>query len=185
MASSATITSGPLIDGTVFIALPSWLRIEVPAILALDGRQYHTLFRLGDRNREDFLSTILFLVPYRYGLSWLEPRDPPPTNKNVGCVSIGRSPITDVTIPGLAGVDLVVEYHSCKRLLFSGQAATMDLLEDACSKGYDLFLLLKPVHPSEFLVGIRARWGSDAAGTTHGLRDRDRRELRQRHAATA
>jgi hypothetical protein len=66
-------------------------------------------------------------------------------------------PITDVTILGLSGVRLAVQYHSCKTLLFSGQAATMDLLEDARGKGYGFFLLLKPIHLSEFLAGMRAR----------------------------
>jgi DNA-binding response OmpR family regulator len=65
--------------------------------------------------------------------------------------------ITDVTIPGLSGVDLAVQYHSCKTLLFSGQAATIDLFENARSNGSDFFLLLKPDHPSEFLAGMRAR----------------------------
>jgi hypothetical protein len=43
---------------------------------------------------------------------------------------------------------------NCKILLFSGQAATSDLLEDARAQGYDFRLLQKPVHPSEFLFEI-------------------------------
>jgi hypothetical protein len=41
-----------------------------------------------------------------------------------------------------------------RRLLFSGQAATLDLLEGARAQGYDFRLLQKPVHPSEFLSEI-------------------------------
>jgi hypothetical protein len=46
------------------------------------------------------------------------------------------------------------QYPNCKILLFSGQAATLDLLESARAQGYDFRLLQKPVHPSEFLFEI-------------------------------
>jgi DNA-binding NtrC family response regulator len=66
--------------------------------------------------------------------------------------------ISDVAMPGISGVDLAIQiraqYPSCKILLFSGQAATLDLLEDARAQGYDFRLLQKPVHPSEFLSEI-------------------------------
>jgi DNA-binding NtrC family response regulator len=68
--------------------------------------------------------------------------------------------ISDVAIamPGISGVDLAIQlraqYPRCKILLFSGQATTMDLLEDARAQGYDFRLLQKPVHPSEFLYEI-------------------------------
>jgi hypothetical protein len=39
--------------------------------------------------------------------------------------------------------------------LFLGQAARMDLLEDARAQGHDFDLLLKPVPPTEFLFEIR------------------------------
>jgi CheY-like chemotaxis protein len=59
--------------------------------------------------------------------------------------------ISDVAMPGISGVDLAiqmrVQYPRCKILLFSGQAATMDLLEDARAQGHDFDLLLKPVPP--------------------------------------
>jgi len=67
--------------------------------------------------------------------------------------------ITDVVMPGLSGVDLAIairgEYPQCKVLLFSGQAATADLLESARLKGYDFELLSKPIHPTEFLRKIK------------------------------
>jgi hypothetical protein len=43
---------------------------------------------------------------------------------------------------------------NCKILLFSGQAATLDLLEGARTRGYDFRLLQKPVYPAEFLSEI-------------------------------
>ena len=61
-------------------------------------------------------------------------------------------------MPGLSGVDLAIQmgaqYPKCKILLFSGQAATLDLLEDARAQGHDFHLLLKPVHPTELLAEI-------------------------------
>jgi CheY-like chemotaxis protein len=66
--------------------------------------------------------------------------------------------ISDVAMPGISGIDLAIQmraqYPNCKILLFSGQAATLDLLESARAQGYDFRLLQKPVHPSEFLFEI-------------------------------
>ena len=66
--------------------------------------------------------------------------------------------ISDVAMPGISGIDLAIQmraqYTNCKILLFSGQAATSDLLENARAQGYDFRLLQKPVHPSEFLFEI-------------------------------
>jgi DNA-binding NtrC family response regulator len=61
-------------------------------------------------------------------------------------------------MPDISGVDLAIQmkiqYPECKVLLFSGQAATQDLLEDARSQGHDFQLLLKPVHPSVMLSRV-------------------------------
>jgi DNA-binding NtrC family response regulator len=69
--------------------------------------------------------------------------------------------ISDVAMPGLSGIDLAIQmraqYPGCKILLFSGHAATLDLFEDACNRGHDFHLLLKPVHPSKLLSEIGAR----------------------------
>jgi hypothetical protein len=46
------------------------------------------------------------------------------------------------------------QYPTCKILLFSGQAATLDLLEDARAQGHDFDLLLKPVPPTELLFEV-------------------------------
>jgi CheY-like chemotaxis protein len=67
--------------------------------------------------------------------------------------------ISDVAMPGISGIDLAIQmraqYPTCKVLLFSGQAATFDLLEDARARGHDFDLLLKPVPPTEFLLEVR------------------------------
>jgi CheY-like chemotaxis protein len=68
--------------------------------------------------------------------------------------------ISDVAMPGLSGIDLAIQmkaqYPECKILLFSGQAATLDLLEDARNQGHSFQLLEKPVHPSVMLSSIGA-----------------------------
>jgi DNA-binding response OmpR family regulator len=64
--------------------------------------------------------------------------------------------ISDVTMPGLSGVDLAIQMRAqhpkCKIMLFSGQAASLDLLENARAQGHDFHFLLKPVHPSALLA---------------------------------
>jgi CheY-like chemotaxis protein len=66
--------------------------------------------------------------------------------------------ISDVAMPGLSGVDLAIQmrlqHPGCKVLLFSGQAATWDFLEDARRQGHDFQLLEKPVHPSTTLSRV-------------------------------
>ena len=67
--------------------------------------------------------------------------------------------ISDVIMPEMNGIELAVQFKSkypnCKILLFSGQAATVDLLESARSEGYDFALLEKPIHPSDLLAAIK------------------------------
>jgi DNA-binding response OmpR family regulator len=66
--------------------------------------------------------------------------------------------ISDVVMPGLNGIDLGVEVRAlvpdCKVLLFSGQAATVDLLGDPRYAAHNFVLLHKPVHPRELLSHI-------------------------------
>lgn len=66
--------------------------------------------------------------------------------------------ISDVVMPGMTGIDLAIALkHSipaCKILLFSGQAATVDLLEHARRLGHDFTTLTKPVHPTDMLRRI-------------------------------
>ena len=67
--------------------------------------------------------------------------------------------ITDVVMPELSGIDLAIRIRelnpACKVLLFSGQAATVDLLEQARAKGHNFQVLSKPTHPSELLRKVR------------------------------
>lgn len=67
--------------------------------------------------------------------------------------------ISDVMMPGMTGIDLAIHFRKaqpdCKVLLFSGQAATADLLKKAREHGYDFDLLSKPVHPADLLAKLR------------------------------
>jgi CheY-like chemotaxis protein len=67
--------------------------------------------------------------------------------------------ISDVMMPEMTGVELAIaiknEYPECKILLFSGQAATADLLEAARTQGHEFHLLTRPVHPADLLQSIR------------------------------
>jgi DNA-binding NtrC family response regulator len=71
--------------------------------------------------------------------------------------------ISDVTMPGLSGIDLAIQlkarHPNCKIMLFSGYAAASDLLEDARNQGHDFTLLGKPIHPAELLSKVTLALG--------------------------
>lgn len=67
--------------------------------------------------------------------------------------------ISDVIMADLNGIDAAIRIREqlphIKILLFSGQAATADLLEKARSQGYEFEILAKPVHPQDLLSRLR------------------------------
>jgi len=67
--------------------------------------------------------------------------------------------LSDVMMgPGMDGTELaiatVAAFPGCKVLLFSGHAATRDLLEKARGAGHSFTLLTKPLHPADLLARI-------------------------------
>ena len=67
--------------------------------------------------------------------------------------------ISDVVMPLLSGIELAIQLReicpNCKVLLFSGQAATVGMLEKARTSGHNFEVLAKPVHPADLLLKIR------------------------------
>ena len=67
--------------------------------------------------------------------------------------------ISDVIMTGITGIEAAIEIRKkmpkCKILLFSGQAATADLLEKARAQGHEFEILAKPVHPTDLLAKLR------------------------------
>jgi CheY-like chemotaxis protein len=67
--------------------------------------------------------------------------------------------ISDVIMPDMNGIEAAIHIRgflpACKILLFSGQAATADLLENARARGHEFEILAKPVHPQDLLAKLR------------------------------
>jgi DNA-binding response OmpR family regulator len=63
--------------------------------------------------------------------------------------------ISDVVMRGVTGIEVAIyvreHFPTCRVLLFSGQAATSDLVQAADTKGYRFDILSKPVHPQVLL----------------------------------
>lgn len=66
--------------------------------------------------------------------------------------------LTDVIMGKMTGVDLAIYLSrarpDCKVVLFSGQAATANLLAEAQRKGHQFRLLSKPLHPEKLLEDL-------------------------------
>lgn len=69
--------------------------------------------------------------------------------------------LSDVLMPHLDGVETAIAIRAVcpetRIVLFSGQAATVEILERARAQGHDFELLPKPIHPVELLKHLRAR----------------------------
>ena len=63
--------------------------------------------------------------------------------------------ISDVVMRGITGIEVGIYVHEhfpdCRVLLFSGQAATSDLVQAADTKGYRFDIFTKRVHPPVLL----------------------------------
>jgi CheY-like chemotaxis protein len=69
--------------------------------------------------------------------------------------------ITDVVMGSMNGIEVATifrnKFPDCKILLFSGQAATNDLLEKASAQGHEFEILAKPVHPADLIAKLRGQ----------------------------
>jgi len=68
--------------------------------------------------------------------------------------------LSDVIMPGLNGIEMGIKIReivpTCKVILFSGQAATVDLLERARKQGYRFEILAKPIRPEHLIQVVRS-----------------------------
>ena len=66
--------------------------------------------------------------------------------------------VTDVIMPGMNGVETAKEIMklvpTCRIILFSGQAASTDLVAKAEAEGYSFEILAKPINPNILLATI-------------------------------
>jgi CheY-like chemotaxis protein len=67
--------------------------------------------------------------------------------------------ITDVIMPGMNGIEtatIIKQFlPDCRIVLFSGQTASIDLLEKARADGHKFEVLAKPIKPSELVLALR------------------------------
>ncbi len=67
--------------------------------------------------------------------------------------------VMDIAMPILNGIEAAINIRGflpfCKVLLFSGQAATAGLLDEARRHGYEFEILSKPVHPQDLVAKLR------------------------------
>jgi CheY-like chemotaxis protein len=68
--------------------------------------------------------------------------------------------LSDVLMPKMSGVELGIkirqEFPAARVFLFSGQAATSELMRKAQAEGYTFELFPKPIHPEELIAKLRA-----------------------------
>jgi CheY-like chemotaxis protein len=67
--------------------------------------------------------------------------------------------VSDVMMTGIDGIETAIRMRErlpdLRVLLFSGQAATANLLEGARARGHEFDVILKPVHPKDLLAKLR------------------------------
>ncbi len=89
-----------------------------------------------------------------------------PAYSGQSAIELARSRTPDLLISDvifnhetITGIDVAIAVREflpkCKILLFSGQAATADLLENARSQGHEFEILAKPVHPQDLLSRLQ------------------------------
>ena len=67
--------------------------------------------------------------------------------------------LSDVLMPGIDGVEAAITIQkllpNTRIILFSGQAATVEILARASHRGYHFELLAKPLHPTQLIKHLR------------------------------
>lgn len=75
--------------------------------------------------------------------------------------------ISDVIMPGMNGIEtakaILKVLPNCRIILFSGQAASSDLLANAGAEGYQFEVLAKPINPDVLLRKLNSSEAGTAA----------------------
>jgi CheY-like chemotaxis protein len=75
--------------------------------------------------------------------------------------------ISDVIMPGMNGIEtakaILKVLPNCRIILFSGQAASSDLLANAGAEGYQFEVLAKPINPDVLLRKLKSSEAGTAA----------------------
>lgn len=108
---------------------------------------------------EQIIATTLSLILKQHGYNATAFHDPQQlleaARQDAPCVVI-----SDVVMPQMNGVELAMqlrrEHPACQVLLFSGQAATANLLKGVPAHEKPLKILAKPMHPNVLLRELRA-----------------------------
>jgi CheY-like chemotaxis protein len=68
--------------------------------------------------------------------------------------------LSDVLMPQVDGVEAAIQIREfcpdTRIVLFSGQAATIEILSRARDRGYNFELLAKPIHPTQLIQHLRS-----------------------------
>jgi CheY-like chemotaxis protein len=68
--------------------------------------------------------------------------------------------LSDVLMPQIDGVEAAIQISQLcpdtRIVLFSGQAATLEILSRAKERGYNFELLPKPIHPTQLIQHLRS-----------------------------
>lgn len=68
--------------------------------------------------------------------------------------------LSDVMMPNVDGVEAAIEIRGhcpdTRIVLFSGQAATVEILARARDRGFNFELLPKPIHPTQLIKHLRS-----------------------------
>jgi DNA-binding response OmpR family regulator len=138
---------------------------EVPLdkFIPATGKQQRIVLVVDD---ERVIADTLSVILSRSGFSVMTAYDGETALELAGVVTPDLL-LSDVMMgPGIDGMQLAIQmvtsFPECKVLLFSGHAATVNLLTQARRSGYNFTLLTKPVHPADLLMRITESFCAEA-----------------------
>src|SRR5580704_9201699 len=158
-----TITSFEALEGLQVASIPAFPRNGDPKWIPKNAAYFS-----GDADRSDGLSKVRIVVIDDESLIAEtvveilreEGFDAVAVPSGVKAIELAKTwrpeiILSDVIMPGLNGIDTGIKIRElvqgCKVILFSGQAATVDLLEQARQQGHGFEILAKPIRPERLI----------------------------------